>query len=104
MYTYVCESADLHITVDIHTSRVAHITLYRNNKTAISRKYLLDDKSQERANKLVNVFCALLIDNDLRESRFESEEDTSDFFTDYIRSSLKRTYTKSGLLIWQAGQ
>jgi hypothetical protein len=91
----------MRITVDVHAARIAHITLFLNNEPVISRKYLFDEVDQERANELVIAFCTLLSEDGLREARFEKEIDASDFFAESIRSSLKKVYTKLGLLLWQ---
>ena len=102
MYNYVCEASNIHITVDVPAGRIAHITLFLNKEPAISRKYLFDEVDQEKANELVIAFCTLLSEDGLREARFEKEIDASDFFAESIRSSLKKAYTKLGLLIWEA--
>tara|TARA_Y100000034_G_scaffold119337_1_gene161037 strand:- start:216 stop:527 length:312 start_codon:yes stop_codon:yes gene_type:complete len=101
MYRYVCDASNMHITVDVYSSRIAHITLFLNEEPVISRKYLFDEVDQQRANELVVAFCTLLSEDGLREARFENEIDTSAFFAESIRSSLKKAYTKLGLLLWQ---
>ena len=100
VYKYVCDNPDIHIVVDITGARLAFITLFFNNKPAISRKYLFKEVNQEKANKLVIAFCTLFCEGTLRDIQHENEEDASEFFESLIRDSLKEVYTKMGLLLW----
>ena len=90
----------MHIVVDITGARLALITLFYDNKPAISRKYLFKKADQEKANELVIAFCTLFSEGTLRDIQYEREEDASDFFESLIRDSLKKVYTKMGLLLW----
>jgi len=94
----------MHIVVDVESHRLAYITLFYDEKPAITRKHRLKNVDQQKANELVIVFCTLLNEGNLRDSRYESEEDTTDFFVDVIRDTLKEVHTKLGLLIWRSGQ
>ena len=100
VYKYVCDNPNIHIVVDITGARLALITLFYDNKPAISRKYLFKKADQEKANKLVIAFCTLFSEGTLRDIQYEREEDASDFFESLIRDSLKKVYTKIGLLLW----
>ena len=100
VYRYICNDPNMHIVVDITGARLALITLFYDNKPAISRKYLFKKADQEKANELVIAFCTLFSEGTLRDIQYEREEDASDFFESLIRDSLKKVYTKMGLLLW----
>ena len=101
VYRYICNDPNMHIVVDTMGSKLALITLYHNDKPAISRKYMFKQVNQQRANELVIAFCTLLVEGTLRDVRYDYEEDTSDFFANVIRDSLKEVHTKIGLLLWK---
>ena len=101
-YGFVCEESNIHITIELSGSRIAHIKMFYDDKLAISRKYIFNKINSENINDLVSAFCSLISEDRLRDTRYEREEDTSDFLLSVIRSSLKRVYTKLGLLIWEA--
>ena len=101
-FDFVCDPPEMNIEVNVSGNHlVARLVLYNKDNLVLSRKFLIRSIDPEKVNESVSVFCELVTCGRLRDKRFTDEEQDTDFKILASVSTLKKVYSKLGLLVWE---